>query len=87
MACVFLFAEHPLIESFEILEAASVELTQPGAELSDVRRNHHPAEATVMRDALVETGWNVSEAARKLGVPRVTFHRRMKRFGLRPPPR
>jgi len=34
---------------------------------------------------LAATGWNISEAARRLGVDRTTVHRRMKRLRLEAP--
>ncbi len=36
-------------------------------------------------DALVTSGWNITEAARRLGVDRTTVHRRMKRLRLEAP--
>lgn len=38
-----------------------------------------------LREALRRYGWNVSEAARQLGVSRMTLYRRMERLGLRSP--
>jgi transcriptional regulator of acetoin/glycerol metabolism len=39
----------------------------------------------VLRDALRLSGWNMSAAARRLGVSRMTLYRRMERLGLRSP--
>jgi two-component system nitrogen regulation response regulator NtrX len=36
-----------------------------------------------VREALEEAGWNVSEAARRLGIDRASLHRKIKRHGLR----
>ncbi len=36
-----------------------------------------------MLAALSAQGWNVSEAARSLGIPRATFYRKLKKFSLR----
>ena len=42
-------------------------------------------ELTELKTALAASGWNISEAARRLGVDRTTVHRRMKRFGVAAP--
>ncbi|TIT46601.1 MAG: LysR family transcriptional regulator, partial [Mesorhizobium sp.] len=42
-------------------------------------------ERAALLDALVAAGWNISEAARRLGVDRTTVHRRMKRLRLDAP--
>ena len=39
-------------------------------------------EATQIRDALTSSGWNVSEAARRLGMSRATINRKIKRHRL-----
>ncbi|RWR31196.1 sigma-54-dependent Fis family transcriptional regulator [Sinirhodobacter populi] len=39
-------------------------------------------DAALLRRILAETGGNVSEAARRLGVDRTTVHRRIRRYGL-----
>lgn len=36
-----------------------------------------------VREALEEAGWNVSEAARRLGIDRASLHRKIKRHGLK----
>ena len=38
-----------------------------------------------LREALRQSGWNISDAARRLGVSRMTLYRRMARLGLRAP--
>ena len=38
-----------------------------------------------MVEALKVSGWNVSEAARSLAIPRPTFYRKLKQFGLKRP--
>lgn len=40
------------------------------------------AEEEAIRKALRQTSWNVSEAARILGIDRVTLHKKMKRLGI-----
>ncbi|WP_296747050.1 sigma-54-dependent Fis family transcriptional regulator [Mesorhizobium sp.] len=42
-------------------------------------------ERAALLDVLAATGWNISEAARRLGVDRTTVHRRMKRLRLEAP--
>ncbi len=44
-------------------------------------------EAAVLREDLRRAGWNVSAAARLLGIDRTTLHRRMRRLGVTLPPR
>jgi two-component system nitrogen regulation response regulator NtrX len=36
-----------------------------------------------LREALEMAGWNVSEAARQLGIDRASLHRKMKRYGIK----
>lgn len=43
-------------------------------------RGYRPGEAARMQSVLEATGWNVSEAARTLGMPRATFYRKLKRY-------
>ncbi len=45
------------------------------------------ADAVALRDVLRRNQWNVSAAARNLGVDRTTMHRRMRRLGVNVPPR
>ena len=40
-----------------------------------------------MRQALEANGWNVSEAARRLGVSREVLRYRMKKYAIAPPNR
>ncbi|TIU23029.1 MAG: hypothetical protein E5W38_32340, partial [Mesorhizobium sp.] len=42
-------------------------------------------ERAALLTALVAAGWNISGAARRLGVDRTTVHRRMKRLRLQAP--
>ncbi len=44
-------------------------------------------EAHILREDLRRAGWNISAAARLLGVDRTTLHRRMRKLGVRLPPR
>jgi hypothetical protein len=43
---------------------------------------HEQAEKQRMLEALNETGWNKLRAAEKVGLPRRTFYRRMKEYGI-----
>ena len=60
-------------------EAMPGNVELPTAELSD--------EAAVLRQQLADTQWNVSAAARLLGIDRTTLHRRMRRLGVTLRPR
>jgi transcriptional regulator of acetoin/glycerol metabolism len=60
-------------------EAVPGNVELPTAELSD--------EAAVLRQHLAHAQWNVSAAARLLGIDRTTLHRRMRRLGVTLRPR
>ncbi len=67
-------------------DAVPVEITI-AREVSGAGRNGlHEARETAERDALLkaleETGWNVSQAARSLGIERTNLHKRMKALQL-----
>ncbi|MCX5800231.1 MAG: sigma-54 dependent transcriptional regulator [Candidatus Eisenbacteria bacterium] len=51
-------------------------------EQRDLRASLATAEEQAIRSALKRTSWNVSEAARTLGIDRVTLHKKMKRLGI-----
>ena len=40
-------------------------------------------EETMVREALSHYRWNVSEAAKALGLPRQTLQQKMKKFGMK----
>ena len=63
-------------EDLELGEAA-----EPARSL-DLRAARHHAEATVLRQALTQTGSNVSEAAKLLGISRPTLYDLMRQHGL-----
>ena len=44
-------------------------------------------QAAVLREDLRRAGWNISAAARLLGIDRTTLHRRMRKLGVTLPPR
>ena len=49
---------------------------------TDLRASLEAAERTAIRRALSQTGWKVTEAARRLGIDRVTLHKKMKKLGI-----
>ncbi|MBZ9994640.1 sigma-54-dependent Fis family transcriptional regulator [Mesorhizobium sp. BH1-1-4] len=57
----------------------------PPARLVALRAPSPEEERAALLDALATAGWNISEAARLLGVDRTTVHRRMKRLRLDAP--
>ena len=50
---------------------------------------HDPAsrEIEALKEDLRRANWNISAAARQMGVDRTTLHRRMRRLGVALPPR
>ncbi len=54
-------------------------------EAAELRRSLAHLERAAVQRALEETGWNVSRAARMLGMPRQTLQYRMKVLGLKRP--
>jgi len=56
---------------------------QQKADRGTLRSRLEEEEERSLREALEETGWNVSEAARRLGIDRASLHRKMKRYGIR----
>jgi two-component system nitrogen regulation response regulator NtrX len=69
-------------------DAVPVEIRSPvvrtGTGLHDVR---DAAERDRIRQALDDAGWNVSAAARRLGVERTNLHKRIRALGVRRDPR
>jgi two-component system nitrogen regulation response regulator NtrX len=67
-------------------EAVPVEITLAREVAGAGRNGLHEARESAERDALVkaleETGWNVSQAARSLGIERTNLHKRMKALQL-----
>jgi transcriptional regulator of acetoin/glycerol metabolism len=57
----------------------------PPASLVALRAPSPEEERAALLGVLAATGWNISEAARRLGVDRTTVHRRMKRLRLEAP--
>ena len=70
------------------LRAQDLELSDPGQRPERAlrsRKEFQAAEAEAMERALTATRWNVSEAARRLGVSRATLYRRLARNRSRDP--
>jgi two-component system nitrogen regulation response regulator NtrX len=53
-----------------------------GAEESNLRARLAGSEREVLCEELKRTGWNVSAAAKNLGIDRASLHRKMKRHGI-----
>jgi two-component system nitrogen regulation response regulator NtrX len=66
------------------IEAAPVEIRAPrdSARKSNLREARESAERDHIRRALEDCGWNVSHAARALGMERTNLHKRMRALGL-----
>jgi serine/threonine-protein kinase PknK len=66
----------------DTITAADVEVASSPPQDPASREAHVRAEAERITSALRTTGWNVSEAARSLGIPRASFYRKLHRHGL-----
>src|SRR5579884_1976903 len=66
------------------IDAAPVEIRAPrdSAPKSNLREARETAERDHIRRALEDCGWNVSHAARALGMERTNLHKRMRALGL-----
>ncbi|MFH0778758.1 MAG: sigma-54 dependent transcriptional regulator [Candidatus Eisenbacteria bacterium] len=49
---------------------------------ADLKTTLSQAEEAAIRHALRQSSWNVTDAARRLGIDRVTLHKKMKRLGI-----
>jgi two-component system nitrogen regulation response regulator NtrX len=67
------------------VDASPLEVREPAAARSTTGlqevRDH--AERERIRQALVATDWNVSQAARMLGTERTSLHKRLRALGLK----
>jgi DNA-binding NtrC family response regulator len=57
------------------------------ASVSDEDAGREGHQAAALREDLRRAGWNISAAARLMGVDRTTLHRRMRKLGVTLPPR
>jgi transcriptional regulator of acetoin/glycerol metabolism len=55
---------------------------ETGGEGGLLRRQMDRAERDLLRAELAKAGWNVSRAARSLGIDRANLHRKMRRHGI-----
>ncbi len=58
-----------------------------GTAAETAEQAHGRDEAAALKEDLRRAGWNVSAAARLMGIDRTTLHRRMRRLGVTLPPR
>ncbi|MEM7607901.1 MAG: sigma-54-dependent Fis family transcriptional regulator [Myxococcota bacterium] len=65
------------------IEADDLELGMPPSAAPQSRDAFEQDEAARIGAVLQDVGWNVSEASRRLAMPRNTLYRRMKKYGLR----
>jgi serine/threonine-protein kinase PknK len=54
----------------------------PATSRAESKTEHKAAERERILSALTASNWNRAQAAQRLGVPRRTFYRRLKEFGL-----
>ncbi len=78
---VLLCADRAITASALMIEPSAVESTdRPSAKLPNMTLEE--AESTMIRQALQQTRGNVSEAARQLGITRMTLRYRMQKYGI-----
>jgi DNA-binding NtrC family response regulator len=65
-------------------ESVPLEMRMPGANAasSSLEETRAQAERNRIREALEQAGWNVSAAARALGIERTRLHKRIRALGL-----
>ena len=73
-----------LLADARTLEASHLGLTpMPAlAPAADARGPEDPGERVRLQEVLRTTGWNISRAAERLGIPRNTLRYRLERHGL-----
>ena len=71
------------VDDFELL-AAAVTTPQQASVSAPVSSaiDHEQRDKAQIIAALEKTGWNRAQAAKDLGIPRRTFYRRLKRYGI-----
>ncbi|HWL88699.1 MAG TPA: helix-turn-helix domain-containing protein, partial [Polyangiaceae bacterium] len=73
------------LEDFELPDATGARVPPPPTSVRQVARTKAEFKDTERQrilDALAECNWNRVQAARLVGVPRRTFYRRLKEFGI-----
>ncbi|MFK8004704.1 MAG: sigma 54-interacting transcriptional regulator [Polyangiales bacterium] len=65
------------------IRASDLALDPSDEALPTSRQGFEESKARHIQEVLAESGWNVSEAARRLSMPRNTLYRHMRKFGLR----
>ncbi|MFO0554987.1 MAG: sigma 54-interacting transcriptional regulator [Polyangiaceae bacterium] len=78
-------ARAAVLTQSEAIGPADIELptmTTTPARRARTRAEHRDVEAERIRDALEQTGWNVCDVSRNLGIPRTTLYRKLARYGL-----
>ena len=86
MERITIMSDQTLISGEEILTLCPV-LTEPcGApaaqEAGNLKSATATAEEAAIRKTLAQTSWNVSQAAKILGIDRVTLHKKIKKLGI-----
>ncbi|NOU32720.1 MAG: sigma 54-interacting transcriptional regulator [Polyangiaceae bacterium] len=71
-------AEHDTLTARDF----DLERVKPALAVASSRAEHRTKEAAQMLDCLRATRWNVSEACQAMGIPRPTFYRKMKSYGI-----
>ena len=66
----------------DTLRARHIAFPEGPRPVAQDRRAHDAREADRIRGALDLAGWNVSAASRRLGIPRNTLYRKMRRYGI-----
>ncbi|MFN4143275.1 sigma-54-dependent Fis family transcriptional regulator [Aestuariivirga sp.] len=80
-------ASDPAIDMEDLPDQVFRRTDESPARGEDTKLPRENSEAAVLREDLRRAGWNVSAAARLLGIDRTTLHRRMRRLGVTLPPR
>ena len=68
-----------------LLASTRVVVSRPQAQPTSLRESRHAAERSVILQTLKRRRWNVSGAARELGISRVGLTRKLKRLGIQRP--
>ena len=84
--------EHAIERAFVLCREQTIQLAHIPAEISDythiIKRavdNRTSDEPEAIRSALEMTDWNISKAARRLGISRWTMYRRFQKYNISRP--